>query len=215
MDESQVNDRAESLRRRRRELYRIRMDRETPEEAELRRARRRERYRLTRQAQTAEQAELRRATRRQNDRQRRDHLSAEQSQLILQQRRAVHNTNSQRDQSSSGTRVDHGTSGCATNTVQVDGAPRFNQPSVIAKMTEFHVHMDSLQPTKCEVCQERFPNLRVDDQQICKRCSSDKHEPKLFSTQNNMNPGTLPPELTVSFTFYICTSFISYFIFRV
>ena len=212
MDESQVNDRAEALRRRRRELYRIRMDRETPEEAELRRARRRERDRRTRQAQTAEQAELRRATRRQNDRHRRDHLSAEQS---LQQRRVVYNTNSQRDQSSSGTQVNRGTSGCATNTVQVDGAPRFNQPSVIAKMTEFHVHMDSLQPTKCEVCQERFPNLRVDDQQICKRCSSDKHEPKLFSTQNNMNPGTLPPELTVSFTFYICTSYISYFIFRV
>ena len=68
-------------------------------------------------------------------------------------------------------------------------------------MTEFHEHMDSLQPTKCEVCQKRFPNLRVDSQQTCKRCASEKHEPKLFSTLNNMNPGRLPPELTVSFTF--------------
>ena len=52
MDESQVNNRAESLRRRRRELYtmvyRMRMDRETPEEAELRRARRREHDRCIR-----------------------------------------------------------------------------------------------------------------------------------------------------------------------
>ena len=37
MDESQVNDRAESPHRHRRELYRMQMDRETPEEAELRR----------------------------------------------------------------------------------------------------------------------------------------------------------------------------------
>ena len=34
MDKTEVNDRAESLRRRRRELYRMRMElRETPEEA--------------------------------------------------------------------------------------------------------------------------------------------------------------------------------------
>ena len=83
----------------------------------------------------------------------------------------------------------------------------FDQPSVIAKMTEFHVHMDSLQSTKCEVCQESFPNLQVDVLQMCKRCASDKREPKLFS---NMNPGKIPPELTVSYIFYLCTPFISF-----
>ena len=95
----------------------------------------------------------------------------------------------------SGTQVDHGTSGCATNTAQLNSAPQFDQPSVIAKMTEFHVHMimmDLLQSTKCEVCQERFPNLRVDAHHTCEQCAFDKHEPKPFSTQNNMNPG---PEL--------------------
>ena len=100
----------------------------------------------------------------------------------MQQRGTVYNTNPQLDdQSSSGTQVDHGTSGCATNTVQLNSAPQFDQPSVIGKMTELHVHMDLLQSTKCEVCQERFPNLQVDAHQTCKRCVSDKHEPKLFS----------------------------------
>ena len=66
--------------------------------------------------------------------------------------------------------------------------------------------MDSLQLIKCELCQERFPNLQVDAHQVYKRCASDKHEPKLFSTQN-MNPGS---ELTVSYTFYLCTPFISF-----
>ena len=34
---------------------------------------------------------------------------------------------------------------------------------VIAKITEFHTHVDSLQSAKCEVCLEQLPNLRVDN----------------------------------------------------
>ena len=41
--------------------------------------------------------------------------------------------------SSNGTQIDHDTG--ATNTAQF---PWFNQPSVIAKITEFHTHMDLL-----------------------------------------------------------------------
>ena len=70
--------------------------------------------------------------------------------------------------------------------------------------------MDSLQSTKCEVCQEQLTYLRVDAHQTCKRYASDKRELKLFSTQNNINPGTIPPELTVSYKFYLCTPFISF-----
>ena len=55
------DDRAESLHRHCRELYGMRMERETPEEAEVKTNRR------NRQAQTPEQLELRRATRRQYD----------------------------------------------------------------------------------------------------------------------------------------------------
>ena len=51
---------------------------------------------------------------------------------------------------------------------------------------------------ECEVCLEQFPNLRVDTHQSCKRCASDKYVPKLFSSENNMNPGAVPPVLTVS-----------------
>ena len=74
----EANDRNESHRRHHRELYRLRMERETPEEAELRRARRRERDRHNRRLETSQQAEIRRATRRQHDNHRRDGLTAEQ-----------------------------------------------------------------------------------------------------------------------------------------
>ena len=72
------------------------------------------------------------------------------------------------------------------------------EDDITAKITEFHTHVDSLQSAKCEVCLEQFPNLRVDNHQCCRRCATDKHVPKLFSCQNNMNPGAVPPELTVS-----------------
>ena len=94
-------------------------------------------------------------------------------------------------QSSSSSNADQGT----VNSVEF---PQFDHPDIIAKMTEFHTHMDSLQSAKCEVCLEQFPNLRLDTQQCCRRCAADKHVPKLFSSQNNMNPGVVPPELTVS-----------------
>ena len=32
--------------------------------------------------------------------------------------------------------------------------------------------------------------------QMCNRCKNDKSPVKLFSSENNMDPGTLPPELT-------------------
>ncbi len=33
----------------------------------------------------------------------------------------------------------------------------------------------------------------------CCRCSQDKHIPKLYSAQNNMHPGNIPPQLQVKF----------------
>ena len=69
---------------------------------------------------------------------------------------------------------------------------------VIAKITEFHTHVDFLQSPKCEVCLEQFPSLRVNNYQCCRQCAIDKHVPNLLSCQNNMNPRAVPPELTVS-----------------
>jgi len=173
------------------------MVRETPEEAELRRARRRERDRHNRRL---EQAEIRRATRRQRYNHRRDDLTTEQHQDILQQRRILYNTNAQ-DCDAEPCRQSNGTTEVVDHGISAANTARFDEPRVIIKMSEFHEHMDSLHCMKCEVCQERFPNLQVNGQQRCKQYASDKHEPQLFSTQNNMNPGVLPPELTVSYMF--------------
>ena len=57
MDKTEINDRAQSLRRCHTELYKMLMERETLEVVELRRARR-ERDRCNRHTETPEQAEL-------------------------------------------------------------------------------------------------------------------------------------------------------------
>ena len=164
----------EALLRRRRELYRQHRERETPEEREVRLSRRRDYYRRRRAA-----------------------LSIQEYESNLRERRTTYST----DASTNAQAVDR------SELVQNSGSsadqgyaelPRFDHPDVTAKITEFHTYVDSLQSAKCEVCLEQFPNLRVDSHQCCRRCATDKHVPKLFSCQNNMNPGAVPPELTVS-----------------
>lgn len=51
---------------------------------------------------------------------------------------------------------------------------------------------------KCSICLEQFPNLKIDSSGSCKRCSSDKYIPKVYSALNNMHPGSVPSELSVS-----------------
>ena len=172
----------------------MRMDSSRDREAFLRR--RRERYRLQREREMVEEREVRLARRREYYRRRRATISTEQCQAILQQRRAAYSTNAEVDE------LVQSSSSSSANQVTVNTGiefPRFDHPDIIAKMTEFHEHMDSLQSAKCDVCLEQFPNLRLDTQQSCRRCATDKHVPKLFSSQNNMNPGVVPPELTVSY----------------
>ena len=67
--------------------------------------------------------------------------------------------------------------------------PPFDDPTVIAKLTEFHQHLLSLESAKCSVCLEKFPSVHVDDTSICSRCHKDQHTPKLYSAGNNMDPG--------------------------
>ena len=81
--------------------------------------------------------------------------------------------------------------------------PLFHQPRVLSKMVQFHSRLASLQFLKCITCLERFPGMTVralpaTNETECLRCSHDKHLPKLFSSANNMNPGSLSPELVVS-----------------
>ena len=123
----------------------------------------REVYWEHREREMPEEREVRLAQRREYYRHWRAALNTKEheSSLLLERRRA-YSTNSRS--------VDQG---CVE-------LPKFDHPDLIAKITEFHMQMDSLQSAKCEVCLEQFPNLRVDIHQCCRWCAADKHVPKLF-----------------------------------
>ena len=76
--------------------------------------------------------------------------------------------------------------------------PLFEQRVVHSKMLNFHSKLTSLEFHKCTTCLERFPDLTMSASGTeCRRCSGDKHVPKLYSAANNMNPGPVPPQLQV------------------
>ncbi len=76
--------------------------------------------------------------------------------------------------------------------------PLLHQQSVQNKMLKFHEHMASLAVLRCTTCLEQFSGLQLCSQSTeCLRCSRDKHTPKLYSSANNMHPGSVPPELQV------------------
>ena len=73
-----------------------------------------------------------------------------------------------------------------------------SNPAVIAKIREFHAELASLDTVRCSICLEKFPSISLNDTSTCRRCHNDSHVPKLFSAANNMDPGSVPPELIVS-----------------
>ena len=77
--------------------------------------------------------------------------------------------------------------------------PLFEQCAVRHKMSTFHSKLMSLESHRCSTCLECFPDLSMaaGGSTECTRCSHDKHIPKLYTTANNMNPGTVPPQLQV------------------
>ena len=76
--------------------------------------------------------------------------------------------------------------------------PVLNHPSVHSKMLNFHRHFVTLEVTRCSTCCKGFPGLKINSQSgECLSCSRDKHVPKLYSSENNMNPGIVPPALQV------------------
>ena len=78
-----------------------------------------------------------------------------------------------------------------------DELPSFDDPSIVSKVAQFHDELMSLAFSKCTVCLENFPSLKVNTSGMCTRCHSDKHLPKLYSPHNNMDPGPVPLELRV------------------
>ena len=66
--------------------------------------------------------------------------------------------------------------------------PLFEQPSVQAKMRNFHAEIAALEMQKCTTCSEAFPGLQLRSHSTeCMRCNRDKHVPKLYSSMNNMD----------------------------
>ena len=75
-----------------------------------------------------------------------------------------------------------------------------DNPDIIHRVQEFHRSFATLQNILCNVCLERFPTITTNTipTEICHRCNIDKETPKLFSVENNMDPGPVPHELSVS-----------------
>jgi len=75
-----------------------------------------------------------------------------------------------------------------------------DNPDIINKVDEFHRTLVALQNVLCNVCLEQFPTFasNTTPTDICCRCNLDTQIPKLYSLQNNMDPGPVPLELSVS-----------------
>ena len=73
----------------------------------------------------------------------------------------------------------------------------------------FELEQMSYSTNQCEVCNEVRIIPQKDDKEVCSRCKKDKSEIKMFSEENNMNPGKQPEELcnlTTAEMFLICYS---------
>lgn len=68
-----------------------------------------------------------------------------------------------------------------------------------SQMKAFHNSM-KMKIYQCSICKEGWPQRikKLERKQfICRRCSIDKKEPKLFSFENNMIPSVVPEELSI------------------
>jgi len=79
-----------------------------------------------------------------------------------------------------------------------DSTCEIDHPDVVQRMQNFHRSLLNLQNVFCDLRKECFPTIKTDELGICYCCQSDSHQPKLFTVQNNMDPGSVPTELYVS-----------------
>ena len=71
--------------------------------------------------------------------------------------------------------------------------PALEDEWVQGKLAGFHSKISSLSFTHCSCCNESFPSIELTSStSVCSRCSRDKQEPKLYSPDNNMDPGSVP-----------------------
>ena len=92
--------------------------------------------------------------------------------------------------------------------LEIAEVPLFQQTRVRFKMRQFHSRLKSVCVPRCVTCLESFPGMNVrtvsvsSDDTECLRCARDKHNPKIYSSANNMDPGSVPSELMVSSSSY-------------
>ena len=83
------------------------------------------------------------------------------------------------------------------NAEQDTDHPLFEQCHARERILKFHQELWSLQTVGCLTCLEKFPGTKMSLQSECLRCQRDKMTPKLYSSANNMSPGSIPLELQV------------------
>ena len=73
-----------------------------------------------------------------------------------------------------------------------------DDPEITWRIQEFYRDLTTLENTLCNVCLEQFPSIKANETGVCNRCQGDSEVPRLYSAENNMDPGPVPPELCVS-----------------
>ena len=61
-------------------------------------------------------------------------------------------------------------------------------------LQNFRNKMDNICYKLCTICNERIPSMTL-IKKMCRRCYTEKIEPKKFSVRNNIDPGKVPDEL--------------------
>ena len=72
--------------------------------------------------------------------------------------------------------------------------PLHTQHWVMSAMKAFHNKQKKWQHKLCSICHELWPTLvsGTEHPYICTRCKKDKNDTKLFSAENDMDPGSVP-----------------------
>ena len=170
----------------------LRLQEETADQSEARLQAMRTSRTLRLQEETADQSEARLQAMRTSRTQQIQEETAEQREARLQSMRRYRASTQQESTSHS-------------STPQAPATPLFQQESVRNKMLKFHSDIATICSPVCSTCLAGFPGMNLHHNSTeCQRCSRDKHMPKLYSCANNMNPGSIPPELQVSLHFAVC-----------
>ena len=80
------------------------------------------------------------------------------------------------------------------NAAPVQSDTQFNK--AMTAIRSFELEQMNYSIRYCETCKERRIDMKMGTHEVCKRCQSDKQPVKMFSAENNMNPGIQPPELS-------------------